>query len=94
LIKKSSEYPFLDPFGGEFEYRDGAIVFTGDAGAKDFTRGIGECLRQTLNHLEDENPKKKMLRLKLKARVESSLEHRREAIKKLGVDSVLESVFR
>jgi hypothetical protein len=94
LIKKSSEYPFLDPFGGEFEYRDGAIVFTGDAGARDFTRGIGECLRQTLNHLEEENPKKKMLRLKLKARVESSLEHHREAIKKLGVDSVLESVFR
>jgi hypothetical protein len=94
LIKKSSEYPFLDPFGGEFEYRDGAIVFTGDAGARDFTRGIGECLRQTLNHLEEENPKKKMLRLKLKARVESSLEHHREVIKKLGVDSVLESVFR
>jgi hypothetical protein len=57
LIKKSSEYPFLDPFGGEFEYRDGSIVFTGDAGARDFTRGIGECLRQT-NHLEEENPKK------------------------------------
>jgi hypothetical protein len=94
LIKKSSEYPFLDPFGGEFEYRDGAIVFTGHAGAKDFTKGIGECLKQTLNHFEEKNPKKKMLRLKLKARVESSLEHHRDTIKKLGVDSVLESVFR
>ena len=94
LIEKSSEYPFLDPFGGEFDYREGAIVFTGDAPPKDFTQGVGECLRETLNHLGEKLPKKKMLHLKLKSGVESSLQHHREVMKRLGVDSVLESVFR
>jgi hypothetical protein len=94
LIEKSSEYPFLDPFGGEFEYREGAIVFTGDAGARDFTKGVGECLRETLQHLEEKLPKKKMLHLKVKAGVESSLEHHREVMKRLGVDSVISSVLK
>ena len=94
LIEKSLDYPFLDPFAGEFEYRDGTIVFTGEAGTKEFTQGVGECLRETLNHLEEEFPKKKMLYLKLKSGVGSSLQHHREVMKRLGVDSVLESVFR
>ena len=29
LLEKSKEYPFLDPFAGEFEYREGTILFTG-----------------------------------------------------------------
>ena len=29
LLEKSEEFTFLDPFAGEFEYREGAIQFTG-----------------------------------------------------------------
>ena len=70
LIEKSEEFPFLDPFAGEFAFREGTIQFTGEVGAKDFTMGIVECLVNTLSHLEKELLKEKMLPLKLKAGIE------------------------
>jgi hypothetical protein len=93
LIEKADEYPFLDPFGGEFEYREGEILFTGEAGVKEFTKGIGECVNVTLFHLKKEFPKDKMLLLKLRAGIESSFEHHQEKMKQLGLDSVLSSFF-
>ena len=94
LIEKSGDYPFLDPFGGEFEYREGTISFTGEARAKEFTRGVGESLRLALNFLEEEVPRNKMHFLKLKAGIESSLEEKRDLLKRLGVDSVTSSFLR
>jgi len=94
LIEKSEEFPFLDPFAGEFEYREGAIQFMGDVGAKDFAVGIVEGLASTLSHLEKELPKEKILPLKLKAGIESSLERNRAALKRLGVDGITSSIFK
>ncbi|MGZ3604874.1 MAG: hypothetical protein ACXU9P_07950 [Thermodesulfobacteriota bacterium] len=94
LIEKSEEFPFLDPFAGEFEYREGTIQFTGEIGARDFTTGIVEGLVSTLSHLEKELPKDKILPLKLKAGIESSLEHHGEALKRLGVDAITSSIFK
>ena len=94
LIEKSEEFPFLDPFAGEFEYREGTIQFTGEVGIKDFTKGIVECLVATLSRLEKELPKDKILPLKLKAGIESSLEQHREALKRLGVEPITSSIFK
>ena len=94
LLEKSGEYPFLDPFSGEFEYRDGLIRFTGAADEKDFAKGIAECLRVAVSHLEEELSNKKLFSLKLKAEIESSLEPHRETMKQLGIDSALSSFFR
>ena len=94
LIEKSDQYPFLDPFGGEFDYREGTIVFSGRAEERDFSKGIGECLQVTLSHLEKELPKNKMFPLKLRTEIESSLEPYRETMKRLGVNSVLPSFLR
>ena len=94
LIEKSEEFAFLDPFAGEFEYREGTIQFTGEVGTKDFTKGIAECLVATLSSLEKELPKDKMLPLKLKAGIESSLEQNSEALKRLGVSSISSSIFK
>jgi hypothetical protein len=91
LIDKSELYPFLDPFGGDFDYRDGTIQFMGEAKERDFTRGIGECLQTTISYIEEELPKSKMLPLKLRAEIESSLEPQRETIKRLGLDPLIPS---
>jgi len=93
LIEKADEYPFLDPFGGEFEYREGELLFTGEAGVKEFIKGVGECFNVTLFHLKKEFPKNKMLLLRLRAEIESSFEHHQETMKQLGVDSVFSSFF-
>lgn len=94
LIEKSEEYAFLDPFAGEFEFRNGTMQFTGEAGTKDFTRGIVECLVTTLSHLEKELPKEKMLPLKLKAGIESSLAQHNEALKRLEVEATTSLIFK
>jgi hypothetical protein len=94
LIVRSGEFAFLDPFAGEFDYQEGVIQFTGETEAKDFTRGIIECLFSTLSLLEKELPKEKILPLKLKAGIESSLEQHHEALKRLGVEVSTSSIFK
>jgi hypothetical protein len=86
-MEKSGEYFFLDPFSGEFEYRDGTIRFTGETSDKDFAKGVLECLRASLPHLEREFPKNKMFPLKLRAEIENSLELHAEAMKRFGIDT-------
>jgi hypothetical protein len=94
LLEESDKYPFLDPFSSEFEYREGKVQFTGEIGAKDFTKGIVECLVATLSRVEKELPMDKILPLKLKAGIESSLEQHSEALKRLGVDALTSSIFK
>jgi len=94
LLEKSDKYPFLDPFSSEFQYREGTIQFIGEIGAKDFTKGIVECLVATLSRVAKELPKDKILSLKLKAGIESSLEQHSEALKRLGVDALTSSIFK
>jgi len=95
LLEKAEKYPFLDPFAGEFDYKDGAIGFKGEAGTEEFARGIGECLRLTLYHLEDGLPKNnKTLPAKLMLEIEARLEHHREGTKRFGVDTLLHSIFQ
>ena len=48
----------------------------------------------TLSHLEKELPKEKMLPLKLKAGIESSLEQYSEALKRLGAEAITSSIFK
>jgi hypothetical protein len=91
LIEKSDQYPFLDPFGGEFDYRDGMIQFTGEVKERDFTQGISESLQSTILYIEEELPKSKMLPLKLRAEIESSLEPHRDTVRQLGLESVIPS---
>lgn len=94
LIDKAETFDFLDPFGGEFEYREGTIRFSGEAREKDFAKGMVEGLHSTLLLLEKELPKEKMLPLKLKAEIASSLEPHSETLKRLGVDTLLSSFFQ
>jgi hypothetical protein len=94
LIEKSEGFGFLDPFAGEFEYREGLIQLTGEIGAEDFARGIVECLSGILSRLKKELPKDKILPLKLKIGIETSFEQHHEALKRLGVDTVVASFLR
>jgi hypothetical protein len=44
-LKIANQYPFLDPFGAEFEYLEGEIVFVGKVTAEEFIAGVTEALR-------------------------------------------------
>ncbi len=94
LIEKAEIFSFLDPFSGEFEYQDGVIRFSGEVGEKEFMKGVLECLSTTLTLLEKELPKNKMLSLKLKAEIKSSLELHSDTLKRLGLTEVVSSSLR
>jgi hypothetical protein len=67
------------------------VQFEGETTGKDFTQGLGACLEAILSYVEEELPKNKMLPLKLRAEIESSLEPHRETIKRLGLDPFIPS---
>ncbi|MFL6275215.1 MAG: hypothetical protein ACJ74G_08380 [Blastocatellia bacterium] len=49
-LKVADRYAFLDPFGSEFEYLAGEIVFVGNASANEFIVGLSEALAQAIDN--------------------------------------------
>lgn len=92
LIEKSNDYPFLDPFGGEFTYREGIILFKSSVREKEFARGIADCLRITLSQLKKEIPMDKISPAKWKAEIESSWERHKDRLKRLGMEDIVSSI--
>lgn len=94
LIQRAEEFGFLDPFAGEFEYREGVLRFTGTTEKNEFVRGLIEGFRTTLFLFEDELPKQKMVPLKLKAGIESFLESHKSALRKHHLESSIASLIK
>ncbi len=54
MLKKTStdmadKYSFLDPFAGEFDYKDGKLAYSGNVESKKLLEGIAEVLKIMLN---------------------------------------------
>lgn len=93
LIEKSEQFDFLDPFAGEFDYREGRIELKKDVEQEDLVKGIVEAIRGTWSCLEREIPREKMVSLKLKAGIETFLSHHKGTLKKLKIDSFFSSLL-
>ena len=52
LIANADHYPFLDPFAAKFRYQKGEVTYDGEVN-KNFSRGIGVCLWQTVELLAE-----------------------------------------
>jgi len=91
-VDKSEQYPFLDPFLAEFEYREGEILFLGRVRMQDFVQGIKECLGLTVERLP-----LKISRDELYARIKSTLhpivDQYRERIEKYELKSTMPEIF-
>jgi len=51
FVENAEQYAFLDPFAGEFEYGNGRLVFTGDAGDRELVEGVLTCVKQLAQEL-------------------------------------------
>ncbi|MBN2088019.1 hypothetical protein JW964_00310 [candidate division KSB1 bacterium] len=51
LIEKADEYPFLDPFSAEFDYRDQKATFEGTL-PPDFNKGLNEVLHEVIQRCQ------------------------------------------
>ena len=93
LIEHAEAFDFLDPFAGEFDYKDGIIRFVGEAREKDFARGMVESIHTALAHIEGQLPKDRMFPVRLRAEIESAVERHRGVMKRLGVEGIISELF-
>jgi hypothetical protein len=93
LVEHAEAFDFLDPFAGEFDYREGIIRFIGEAKEKDFARGMVESIHTALTHLEGRLPKDRMFPVRLRAEIESAVERHRGVMKRLGVEGIISELF-
>ncbi len=46
FVEKADAYDFLDPFAAEFQYADGKIEYSGEAGTDILASGIVDCIKE------------------------------------------------
>jgi hypothetical protein len=92
LVKKSNEYPFLDPFAAEFRYEDGKVVFTGKTDIRQLTRGLGECLGLTIEALSHSFSKKEILG-QVKREMDQIKADFGKEIKKFNLEATMPEIF-
>jgi hypothetical protein len=85
-VEKSDDYPFLDPFAAEFEYRDGEIKFSGKITAEVFVRGMRDCIQVTLDNIPVEMAKDELYR-KIRSALQPTVTKFGEKIDDLGLKS-------
>jgi hypothetical protein len=87
-VEKSDEYPFLDPFAAEFEYKNGVIKFSGKVTAEVFIRGIRDCLGETLEKMAGDISKDDLYR-QMRAALQPTITKFGEKIADLGLKSAI-----
>ncbi|MCK5552695.1 MAG: hypothetical protein KAJ09_06080 [Deltaproteobacteria bacterium] len=92
LVKKSNDYPFLDPFAAEFRYTDGKIEFTGNTDIHELTRGLGECLGLTVEALSRKFSKQKIMD-QVKRELDQIKADFGKEIKKFNLEGAMPEIF-
>jgi hypothetical protein len=91
LIDNAEEYPFLDPFAAEFDYREGQISYSGPASAE-FSQALGKSLRATVDTMAQS-----LSRIDLAAEVRDGLapvvQAHAEAIQRYGLRDAMPDLF-
>lgn len=82
MIEKANEYPFLDPFAGLFQYKEGRIQYSGDA--KNLSKGLSDCLSTTIQKLAAE-PAAADLEHKIQTEMKVVKDKYDDTIKRLGL---------
>jgi hypothetical protein len=52
FVEKADAYDFLDPFAAEFQYADGKIEYSGEAGTDALARGIVDCIKEIAEEID------------------------------------------
>ena len=90
-IEKADEYPFLNPFDNEFEYKDGQVAFSGES-VTNLSRGLGECLGAAVGKLTAESPGADLSGL-IKTELAPVMEKHAEIIKIFNLEEALSDLL-
>ncbi|MEW6207419.1 MAG: hypothetical protein AB1631_03575, partial [Acidobacteriota bacterium] len=92
-LKVADRYPFLDPFGAEFEYLAGEIAFVGRATPEDFVAGLTEALRHAVAGVVQTSVQPTRLRIYIVEDLRQLLANNREDFERYGLDKTIEQII-
>lgn len=92
-LKVAERYAFLDPFGGEFEYLAGEIVFVGDVDANDFIIGLSEALAQAIDNAARASAQPERLRLHVAEGLRWLLNRQSSELELYRLDQAIEAII-
>ena len=91
-LKVADQYPFLDPFGSEFEYIEGEIVFVGVASLEDFVAGVSNALRYAMTNALQVSANPPRLRVEVVRKLKQLYDGNREEFNRYGLDLTVEEI--
>ncbi|HYL99666.1 MAG TPA: hypothetical protein VEZ90_11985 [Blastocatellia bacterium] len=92
-LKIADRYPFLDPFGNEFEYIAGEIVFVGEETPEVFVEGLTEALRLAVISIVEASAQPANLRSRIEDELYALLEKERAPLQRLKLDTAIEKII-
>src|SRR5581483_8861238 len=92
-LKVADRYPFLDPFGSEFEYLAGEIVFVGNASAEQFIVGLSEALAQAIDNAARASAQPERVRVHSLEGLRWLLDRQRHELEPYLLDQAIEAII-
>jgi hypothetical protein len=92
-LKIAERYPFLDPFGVEFEYLAGEIVFVGSASHSEFVEGLTEALKLAAETSIKSSAQPARLRARITDELEWLLKRQKTELEQYRLDQSIEQII-
>ena len=92
-LKVADRYPFLDPFGTEFEYLAGEIAFVGHASPAEFVDGLTEALKIAVDGVAQTSAQPSRVRAKVFEVLRWLLNRQQTEFEAYGLDASIEEII-
>lgn len=92
-LKIAELYPFLDPFGVEFEYLAGEIVFVGRASHSEFVKGLTEALKLAAETTIKSSAQPVRLRARITDDLDWLLKRQKTELEQYSLDQSIEEII-
>ena len=92
-LKVADRYPFLDPFGPEFEYLAGEIVFVGHVSPAEFVEGLTEALKLAVDGVSQVSGQSVRLRARVADALRSLLNRQTTELEAYGLDESVREIL-
>jgi len=92
-LKVADRYPFLDPFGAEFEYLAGEIAFVGNAAPWEFIEGFTEALKLAVEGVAQASVQGTKIRAEVADALQRLLDRNRAEFVEYGLDGSVEQII-
>jgi hypothetical protein len=92
-LKVADRYPFLDPFGPEFEYLAGEIVFVGHVSPAEFVEGLTEALKLAVDGVAQVSAQSVRLRSRVADALHSLLNRQTTELEAYGLDESVREIL-